>query len=107
MLNQPCPWLALRERAGVRVAPLPCRHTTLMTSIDPTTPPGSRGPSCSRGLPRRFQLCAQPAAATSGSLRSGADRRLEPAHFEPEVRKRTKARMASPDEMPVIDIHSL
>lgn len=35
------------------------------------------------------------------------DGRQEPAHFEPEVRKRKKARMASPDELPVIDIHSL
>jgi hypothetical protein len=35
------------------------------------------------------------------------DGRQEPAHFEPEVRKRAKARMASPDELTDIDIHSL
>jgi hypothetical protein len=31
-----------------------------------------------------------------GDSRLRADRRQEPAHFEPEVRKRKKARMASP-----------
>jgi hypothetical protein len=29
-------------------------------------------------------------------IRLRGDRRQEPAHFEPEVRKRKKARMASP-----------
>jgi hypothetical protein len=38
--------------------------------------------------------------------RLGAGRQ-EPAHFEPEVRKREKARMASPDELTDIDIRSL
>jgi hypothetical protein len=32
----------------------------------------------------------------SGDIRLRGDRRQEPAHFEPEVRKRKKARMASP-----------
>ena len=31
-----------------------------------------------------------------GDIRRRVDRRQEPAHFEPEVRKREKARMASP-----------
>jgi hypothetical protein len=31
-----------------------------------------------------------------GDIRLGKDGRQEPAHFEPEVRKREKARMASP-----------
>ena len=42
-----------------------------------------------------------------GDIRRRGDGRQEPAHFEPEVRKREKARMASPDELPVIDIRSL
>jgi hypothetical protein len=40
-------------------------------------------------------------------MRLRGDGRQERAHFEPEVRKRKKASMASPDELPVIDIHSL
>ena len=31
-----------------------------------------------------------------GDIRLRVDHRQEPAHFEPEVRKRKKARMASP-----------
>jgi hypothetical protein len=42
-----------------------------------------------------------------GVMRLRGDGRQERAHFEPEVRKRKKASMASPDELPVIDIHSL
>ncbi len=42
-----------------------------------------------------------------GDIRLREDGRQEPAHFEPEVRKRAKARMASPDELTDIDIHSL
>jgi hypothetical protein len=34
--------------------------------------------------------------ACGGDIRLRVDRRQEPAHFEPEVRKRKKARMASP-----------
>ncbi len=46
-------------------------------------------------------------AECGADIRLRADGRQEPASFEPEVRKRAKARMASPDELPVIDIHSL
>ena len=34
--------------------------------------------------------------ACGGDIRLREDGRQEPAHFEPEVRKRKKARMASP-----------
>jgi hypothetical protein len=34
--------------------------------------------------------------ACGGDIRLRGDGRQEPAHFEPEVRKREKARMASP-----------
>ena len=55
---------------------------------DPS-PNFSGGRSVGEEFPRECPGCG-------GDIHRRVDRRQEPAHFEPEVRKRKKARMASP-----------
>jgi hypothetical protein len=49
-----------------------------------------------RRMIRWFRLTRLLDASAAADIRLRADGRQEPAHFEPEVRKRAKARMASP-----------
>ncbi len=58
-----------------------------------TTPPGQAWAKLLARVGEEFPL---ECPACGGDIRLRVDRRQEPAHFEPEVRKRKKARMASP-----------
>ena len=71
----------------------PATAATHATNRPPTTPPGSRGPNSWPAWGRSFHSSA---LGCGGDIRLRGSGRQEPAHFEPEVRKRKKARMASP-----------
>ena len=120
------------RRAGMRATGTPRKAAaTRIKSPARTTPHRLPGPSCLRGLPRRFHWCALPVAVTSGSLLSSPTRgRSEkysrtsasrwnrhpdhppedrppsgPSSFRPHDDR--DVMQAAPDELPVIDIHSL
>ena len=71
----------------------PAMAATHATNRPPTTPLGLREQNSWPGWGRSFLLRA---LGCGGDIRFREDGRQEPAHFEPEVRKRKKARMASP-----------
>jgi hypothetical protein len=61
--------------------------------VPPTTPPGSLGRNSWPGWGRSFPSYA---LGCGGDIRLRGDGRQEPAHYEPEVRKRKKAGTAIP-----------
>ena len=88
------PRLMGMRSADMRRAEMPPpTAATHATNRPRTTPPGLRGRNSWRGWGRSFLLRA---LGCGGDIRRRGDGRQEPAHFEPEVRQREKARMASP-----------
>ena len=88
------PRLMGMRSAAMRLAEMPPpTAATHATNHPPTTPRGSPGRNSWPGWARSFLLRA---LGCGGDIRLRGDRRQEPASFEPEVRKREKARRASP-----------
>ena len=108
---------------------MPAIAAARMQSLAPTTPRGKAWAILMAGVGEQFPLLCP---ACGGDIQLRGTGRQEPAHFEPEVCKREKARMASPargpptdwgelvqahndrdvfqasrDELPAIEIHSL